>query len=341
MKDTIPHTSGKLLEIQDLQTSFFTSEGEIKAVDHVSYDVGQQEIVALVGESGSGKSVSLMSILQLVQSPPGKIIGGKILFEGQNLLSLTKKEMRHIRGSKISMVFQEPMTSLNPVFKVGDQLVDVIREHNKHMTPKDAWQKGVESLAAVGIPDPEKRMHSYPFEMSGGMRQRVMISLAIACGSKLILADEPTTALDVTTQAQVMELLLSLVRERGISVVIVTHNLGLVTRYAKRTHIMYAGRIVESGTTEEILKNPVHPYTQGLLDAVPRLDMNKDQKLIPIKGTPPQLSNLPSCCSFFDRCPYACDLCQHQAKPDLETILPSTTHKAACHLKGGMNRYGK
>lgn len=330
-----PPEGKRILEIKDLQTSFFTKEGEIKAVNHISYTVNQGEMIALVGESGSGKSVSLLSILQLIQSPPGKILGGQILYQGRDLLSLDKKEMRKIRGAEISMVFQEPMTSLNPVYTIGNQLTEVIRVHDKTLSKKEAWEKGIDALAAVGIPDPARRMKNYPFEMSGGMRQRVMIALAIACNSRLILADEPTTALDVTTQAQVMELLLQLVKERNISVVMVTHNLGLVSRYADRTNIMYAGRIVESGTTEELLTDPGHPYAKGLLEAVPRLDMDKSDKLIPIGGAPPKLAALPEYCSFYSRCPYACDGCREREYPQLNDYHGNPKHKVACHVRNG------
>ena len=232
-----------LLDVKNLRTSFFTDDGEVKSVNDVSFHVNEKEVVAVVGESGSGKSVTQLSVIQLIQSPPGKILGDEVWFEGKDLMKFTKNEIKEIRGNGISMIFQEPMTSLNPVYTVGNQLTEVLRSHSK-MSKKEAWQRGVEALAAVGIPDPESRMKNYPFEMSGGMRQRVMIAIAVACNSKLIVADEPTTALDVTTQAQVMELLLSLVKEKGTSLIVVTHNLGLVTRYADRIYVMYAGRIV-------------------------------------------------------------------------------------------------
>ena len=255
----VENTEG-LLEVNNLKVSFFTYFGEVKAVDDVSYYVNKKEVVAIVGESGCGKSVSQMSIMQLIQSPPGKIIGGKVLFEGNDLLKYdsSSQEIRAVRGAKISMIFQEPMTSLNPVFTVGDQLMDVIRTHMKVKKNK-AWEIGVKSLAAVGMDDPEERMRYYPFEMSGGMRQRVLIAIAVACRSKLIIADEPTTALDVTIQAQVMELLLDIVKEYRTSLIIVTHNLGLVSRYAERIYVMYAGKILESGTTKDLLTAPKHP----------------------------------------------------------------------------------
>ena len=319
-----------ILDIKHLRTSFFTDEGEVKAVNDVNIHVNEHEVVAVVGESGSGKSVTQLSVMQLIQSPPGKIIGGEVWFEGKNLLTYSQKEMRNVRGNGISMIFQEPMSALNPVYTVGNQLMEVLRAHKK-MTKQEAWDEGVKALKAVGIPEPEARMKNYPFEMSGGMRQRVCIAIAVACHSKLIIADEPTTALDVTTQAQVMELLLSLVKNYGTSIIMVTHNLGLVTRYADRIYVMYAGRIIESGTTEQILTNPEHPYTKGLLASVPRLDSDKEESLIPIKGAPPSLSNLPQYCSFWPRCPYAAEECKKAGIPEL---MPTEqkNHFCACVL---------
>lgn len=322
-----------LLEVRDLRTSFFTQAGEVKAVNSVSFHVDKGEIVAVVGESGCGKSVTQMSVMQLVQSPPGRIIGGEVLWNGRDLLKLTPKEMRKVRGSEIAMIFQEPMTSLNPVFKIGTQITEVIRTHT-NCSKKEAWEIGVNALAEVGIPDPESRMHNYPFEMSGGMRQRVMIAIAVACNSKLIIADEPTTALDVTTQAQVMELLLSLVKKHGTSLIVVTHNLGLVTRYANRIYVMYAGKIVESGTTRDLLTYPKHPYTKGLLKSVPKLDADKDIDLVPIQGTPPNLAKLDEKCAFLPRCAYACEVCKTLPAPELVAI-GARAHCCACHLERG------
>ena len=291
-----------LLEVKHLKTSFFTQAGEVKAVDDVSYYINKGEIIAVVGESGCGKSVTQMSVMQLVQSPPGKIVGGEVIFEGKNLLEYDRNsaEMRAVRGAGIAMIFQEPMTSLNPVFKIGTQLSEVIMIH-KNVDKKTAWQEGIKALEAVGIPDAKSRMDNYPFQMSGGMRQRVLIAIAVACGSKLIIADEPTTALDVTTQAQVMELLQSLVTNYGTSILMVTHNLGLVTRYAERVYVMYAGKVVESGTTEDILMHPAHPYTNGLLNSVPKLETAEGERLVAIKGQPPRLSELPPYCAFNSR----------------------------------------
>lgn len=322
----------RLLEVNHLQTSFFTAAGEVKAVNDVSYYVDKQEVIAIVGESGCGKSVTQMSVMQLIQSPPGKIIGGEVIFDGKNLLDYQadSKEMQSIRGAQISMIFQEPMTALNPVFTVGNQLVEVIRRHKK-VSRKEAWDMGVRALEAVAIPDPERRMKNYPFEMSGGMRQRVLIAIALACDSRLIIADEPTTALDVTIQAQVMELLQNIVDQYKTSLVIVTHNLGLVTRHTKRIYVMYAGRVVESGTTEELITKPGHPYTMGLLKSVPRLEEQSGQQLVPIEGTPPNLADLPDQCAFLPRCPYACEECKNSRTPQLRQV-EGQEHYVACHL---------
>lgn len=324
-----------LLEVKNLSTSFFTSEGEVKAVDNVSYYINKGEVVAIVGESGCGKSVSQLSSTQLVQTPPGKIMGGEVLFEGVNLLQFDRnsKEMQSIRGQKIAEIFQEPMTSLNPVITVGKQLSDVIMAHSK-CKRKEALTKAIDALRAVGIPDPESRVKNYPFEMSGGMRQRVMIATAIACNSKLLIADEPTTALDVTTQAQVMDLLLDLVKTKGLSVIVVTHNLGLVTRYADRVYVMYAGKIVEQGYTEMIMKNPKHPYTIGLMNSVPKLNDSRDGSLIPIEGAPPLLTNLPNQCTFMERCRFATEQCKNLPYPELRET-DEKNHFVACHKTNG------
>ena len=320
----------RLLDVKDLKVSFFTPSGEVKAVGGVSYHVDREEVIAIVGESGCGKSVTQMSVMQMIPDPPGKILGGEVWFEGKNLLKYKSKskDMRSVRGAQISMIFQEPMTALNPVFTVGNQLSEVIRTHMK-VSKKEAWKIGIQSLEAVGIPDPEERMKNYPFEMSGGMRQRVLIAIAVACRSKLIIADEPTTALDVTTQAQVMELLLNVVKQYKTSLIVVTHNLGLVSRYAKRIYVMYAGRVVECGTTEDLLTRPKHPYTMGLLQAVPRLDDDKEQDLI--HGAPPNLAKLPDGCYFMPRCPYACDKCKNSSYPEFKEV-GERGHFAACHL---------
>lgn len=321
-----------LLEVKHLKTSFFTDSGEVKSVNDVSYYIDEKEIVAVVGESGCGKSVTQMSVMQLVQTPPGKILGGEVLLEGQNLLEFSgnSKQMRAVRGAQIAMIFQEPMTSLNPVIRVGKQMTEVIMTH-KHVKKAEAWEMGVQALKDVGIPEPELRMKSYPFEMSGGMRQRTLIAIAIACGAKLIIADEPTTALDVTTQAQVMELLQRIVLEKDTAMLIVTHNLGLVTRFANRIYVMYAGRIVESGTTEDLITNPKHPYTVGLLKAVPKLEATQDEELVAINGSPPNLAKLPPYCAFYLRCAMACEACKQKPAPELRKV-GEREHYAACHL---------
>ena len=320
-----------LLEVKHLKTTFFTAEGEVKAVDDVSYHVNKGEVIAIVGESGCGKSVTQMSVMQLVQSPPGKIVGGEVLFKGKNILAYGAKsnEIREIRGAEISMIFQEPMTSLNPVKTVGNQLTEVLHVHSG-LDKKEAWKRGVKALEAVGIPEPELRMKSYPFELSGGMRQRVMIAIAVACDSDLIIADEPTTALDVTTQAQVMDLLQDLVTKMGKSLIIITHNLGLVTRYAERVYVMYAGKIIESGTTEQILTNPSHPYTIGLLNSVPKLESDTNEDLEPIPGMPPVLSNLPDTCAFLPRCRFACEQCRTSPYPPVHEVEEG--HTAVCYV---------
>jgi len=325
--------SKRLLEVKDLKVSFFVNGVEFHAVNGVSYYVNEGEVVAIVGESGCGKSVTQMSVMQLVPSPPGKLLGGEVLFHGDNLLAYgqSSKEMESIRGNKISMIFQEPMTSLNPVFTIGQQLTDIIRKHKK-ISRKEAWKIGTDALESVGIPDPAIRMKNYPFEMSGGMRQRALIALSVACNSELIIADEPTTALDVTIQAQVMELLMDIKEKMNTSLIVVTHNLGLVSRYADRIYVMYAGSVVESGTTEDILTHPCHPYTVGLLKAVPRLEESTDEELVPIEGTPPSLADLPEYCAFYPRCAYACEACKKAGKPVLVRV-GDNDHFVACPCK--------
>ena len=280
-----------LLAVKNLRTQFFTEEGVVNAVNGVSYDVMPGEILGLVGESGCGKTVSALSILRLIPSPPGKIIDGEILFEGENILKMDDEEIRHIRGNKIGMIFQEPMTSLNPVLTIGRQLTETLELHLK-MDKQAATQRAIELLEMVGIPEAKTRIKDYPHQFSGGMRQRVMIAMALSCNPKLLLADEPTTALDVTIQAQILELLTRLTRELGTAVIIITHNLGVVARYADRVNVMYAGCIIETATAAELYANPRHPYTHGLLRSVPRLDQAQKEKLEPIEGMPPDLIHL-------------------------------------------------
>jgi oligopeptide/dipeptide ABC transporter ATP-binding protein len=297
-----------LLQVKELRTHFFTTDGVIKAVDGVTYDVEEGETLGLVGESGCGKSVSALSLMRLIPDPPGKIVGGEIFLEGEDILQVSMDDMRRIRGAKMSMVFQEPMTSLNPVLTIGRQLTETLQLH-KGMGRGESRREAVNLLLRVGIPDPESRIKQYPHQFSGGMRQRVMIAIALSCNPKLIIADEPTTALDVTIQAQILELMKALTSEFGVALIVITHNLGVVARYADRVNIMYAGKIIERGSALEIYSNPRHPYTVGLLRSVPRLDLPRRAKLDPIQGQPPDLGNLPDGCSFRARCRWAVDKC--------------------------------
>ena len=315
-----------LLEVKDLRTYFYTYEGVVKAVDGVSYELEEGETLGLVGESGCGKSVSALSVMRLIPDPPGKIVAGEIQFENEDILKVDMDDMRRIRGGKISMVFQEPMTSLNPVLTVERQLTETLELH-MGMTKGEARREGVDLLARVGIPDPESRIKQYPHQFSGGMRQRVMIAMALSCNPRLIIADEPTTALDVTIQAQILELMKSLTTEFGVALIVITHNLGVVARYADRMNIMYAGKIIERGSATEIYANPRHPYTIGLLHSVPRLDQPRREKLDPIEGQPPDLINVPEGCSFRARCRWAIDKCAIEAPPLMPT---SDGHWSAC-----------
>lgn len=316
----------KLLQVRDLKTHFFTDEGVVKAVDGVSYDLEEGETLGLVGESGCGKSVSALSLLRLIPSPPGKIVGGEVLFEGQDLMRLDEDEIRHIRGNRIAMVFQEPMTSLNPVLTIGRQLTEGLELHLK-MDRAAARRRAIELLEMVGIPEAPTRLNDYPHQFSGGMRQRVMIAMALSCNPKLLLADEPTTALDVTIQAQILEIMARLSRELGTAVIIITHNLGVVARYADRVNVMYAGKIVETASARTLYADPRHPYTVGLLKSVPRLDQVRKDKLEPIEGVPPDLINIPKGCSFYPRCAYRLDKCREEAPPLLQV---DSNHYAAC-----------
>ena len=322
----------QLLEIENLQTQFFTSAGVVKAVDGITYDVAPGETVAVVGESGCGKSVSAMSILRLIPNPPGKIVGGNIRFDGKDLLALTDKEMREVRGRDIGMIFQEPMTSLNPVLSIERQLTETL-EHHLDMSHDDSMKRARELLGLVGISEPERRLKQYPHHLSGGMRQRVMIAMALACNPKLIIADEPTTALDVTIQAQILELMKNLTRELGVAMIIITHNLGVVARYADRVNVMYAGRIIESGTAEDIYHNPKHPYTLALLRSVPRMDQPRGEKLQPVEGQPPDLTKLDEGCAFRPRCSFAAERCGRE-RPSLENV--GAKHISACWEKANV-----
>ncbi len=321
---------GTLLDIKNLQTHFFTSAGVVKAVDGVSYSVNEGETVAVVGESGSGKSVTALSILQLVAKPPGEIVGGEIFFQGRDLLKLSDAEVRDLRGREISMIFQDPMTSLNPVLSIGMQLTETMLAH-LDISEEEARERAIGYMSKVGISEPERRLEQFPHHLSGGMRQRVMIAMALSCEPKLIIADEPTTALDVTIQAQILELMKNLTKELGVAQIIITHNLGVVARYADRVNVMYAGRIIESGTAEDVYHNPHHPYTLALLKSVPRLDHARVAKLDPVEGQPPDLSKLDGGCSFRPRCRFATEECG-KSFPELERI--SDTQTVACFNKG-------
>ena len=314
-----------LLSVQNLSTSFFTSEGVVQAVNDVSYDLLPGQTLGLVGESGSGKSVSALSLLRLIPNPPGKIVNGEVWFDGEELMSVDDSRMREIRGNDIAMVFQEPMTSLNPVLTIGRQLTEAIELH-MGLNRTQANERAVELLNMVGIPAAEQRLFDFPHQFSGGMRQRVMIAMALSCDPKLLLADEPTTALDVTIQAQVLEVMARLSRELGTAVIVITHNLGVVARYADRVNVMYGGRIVESGEATEIYARPKHAYTLGLLESVPRLDA-RTGRLIPIEGTPPDLTNMPEGCAFAPRCRFADDQCTSE-RPILQEFAPG--HLVAC-----------
>lgn len=309
------NSSNNILEVRNLQTSFFTDEGEIKAVDGVSFELPKGKTLGVVGESGSGKSITALSLLQLL-SNPGRVKGGEILYKGKNLLDYTEKQMREIRGNDISMIFQEPMTSLNPVYTVGFQISESLIIHQK-LTKRQAKLKSIDMLKLVGIPSPEARVDQYPFELSGGMRQRVMIAMALACTPDMLIADEPTTALDVTIQAQILELIRELQTKLNMSVIMITHDLGVVAETCDFVAVMYAGQVVEFADVRTLFKKPKHPYTVGLLKSLPRHDIDQD-KLEPIKGTVPSPKDMPIGCRFAPRCPAATDLCRERM-PELVT----------------------
>jgi oligopeptide/dipeptide ABC transporter ATP-binding protein len=323
--------SNPLLQIKGLKTWFHTEAGTAKAVDGVSFDIMPGEVVGLVGESGSGKSVTALSILRLIPDPPGKIVEGSILFKGQDLLKLSWEDIRAIRGREISMIFQEPMTSLNPVFTIGMQIMEVVLHHEK-ISKKDAFDRCVEMLKLVGIPDPASRMHDYPHQYSGGMRQRVMIAMALACNPSLLIADEPTTALDVTIQAQILELMLKIKDERkDAAILLITHNLAVVAETCHRVIVMYGGKIQEIAPVHELFRNPLHPYTQGLLASLPTVDGEKQKRLRTIPGNVPSIMDLPVGCKFVTRCPVKVDRCAI-TEPELIEVSPG--HWARCFLVG-------
>src|SRR6478736_4208280 len=303
-----------LLQVKNLQTSFFTPEGEVRAIDGVSFEIGEGKTLGLVGESGCGKSVTSLSIMRLIQSPPGKIVGGEIIYRGRDLLKLNNEQMRKIRGNEISMIFQEPMTSLNPVFTVGNQIGEAIKLH-QGLGKRETRQKTIEMLRLVKIADPESRVDSYPHQLSGGMRQRVMIAMALSCNPSLLIADEPTTALDVTIQAQILELMKRLRRDHGSSILIITHDMGVVSDLAERVVVMYAGGVVEEGSKSAVFRDPQHPYTWGLLGSIPRVGSTRGTRLTVIPGQPPSLVAPPPGCRFAPRCAYRFPRCDE--RPEL------------------------
>lgn len=298
-----------LLEVDDLHMYFYTRDGVVKAVDGVSFTLEAGETLGVVGESGSGKSVTAMSIMRLIPEPPGKVVSGDIRFKGESILSMSDKEQRKLRGNRIAMIFQDPMTSLNPVHRIGKQIAEPLRLH-KNMTRKDAWAAAVELLRQVGIPQAEQRARNYPHEFSGGMRQRAMIAMALACGPDILIADEPTTALDVTIQAQILDLMQEIQKRTDSAIILITHDLGVVADMADHILVMYAGRAVEFGTADQVFYNPLHPYTWGLLESLPRHDVDDKGALCPIKGSPPSLIRLPQGCAFSPRCAYASESCR-------------------------------
>ncbi|HBX23068.1 MAG TPA: ABC transporter ATP-binding protein [Desulfotomaculum sp.] len=318
----------QLLEIKDLQTHFFTRSGVAKAVNGVSFTLGERETMGIVGESGSGKTITAMSVMRLIPNPPGRIVGGSILYKGTDLVTMPETDMRNIRGNQISMIFQDPMTSLNPVLTVGFQIAEVLFIHRRK-TKKEAMQRAVEMLQQVGIPEPEKRARNYPHQLSGGMRQRAMIAMALACNPSLLIADEPTTALDVTIQAQILDLMQKLQEKTGTAIIMITHDLGVVAELCRKVLVMYAGEPAEQGSVEDIFNNPCHPYTRGLLTSMPNLDTDEKVKLTPIDGVPPDLKNLPLGCNFAARCQQANDQCRTFKPPALQ-VKPG--HTVACHL---------
>lgn len=317
-----------LLQVDHLSTFFFTDRGTIRAVDDVSFSLESGKTLALVGESGCGKSVTALSIMRLIPAPPGRIVSGRVLFDGVDLLRLSEPDMRHVRGNKISMIFQEPMTSLNPVFRVGDQIAEVLELHQK-LSRKDALDRAVELLRMVGIPSAASRLRDYPHQMSGGMRQRVMIAMALACNPRLLIADEPTTALDVTIQAQILELMDDLRRTTGAAVLLITHDLGVVAETAEHVVVMYAGRVVEEAPVRDLFHQPLHPYTQGLLRSIPSMVSDEKRRLEAIPGVVPSLLALPPGCKFHDRCRFVMDCCFTE-EPTLTAWKPG--HQVRCWL---------
>ncbi len=319
----------KLLEVKNLHVSFFTPAGEVKAVNGISYDVDYDEVMGIVGESGSGKSVEAYSIIGLLQSP-GKVMEGSITLEGEDMLAKTPSEMVDYRGSQVAMIFQNPMTCLNPVYTIGNQLTEALRAHDKNISKEDADKRAMEMLEQVGINNVEKRMKQYPHELSGGMRQRVMIAMGLICHPKLLIADEPTTALDVTIQAQILELMKELQKKNHMGIIFITHNLGVVAEVCDKVSVMYAGKMVEQGPVDDIFYEPGHPYTMGLLRSMPRVDAESYERLIPIEGSPVDMLNPPEGCPFAPRCEHAMKVCLQKMPPYVEL---GDNHRAACWLR--------
>ena len=318
--------SAPLLQVRNLVTRFGSGEGALTAVNDVSFDVAAGETLAIVGESGSGKSITALSIMRLVPEPPGRIESGQVMFDGVDLLKLSEQEMRRIRGNRIAMIFQEPMTSLNPSLTIGLQIAEPINLH-KGLAWEKAYDKAAELLNRVRMPDAKSRLSAYPHQFSGGMRQRIMIAMALACQPKLIIADEPTTALDVTVQAQILALLKELTRETGAALILITHDLGVVARYADRVCVMYGGKVIETAHARDLYAKPLHPYTRGLMASIPRLDQPPGMRLVPIKGQPPNLAQLPPGCSFNPRCGEAVERCRH----DVPSLMKADDqHSHAC-----------
>ncbi|MGJ8572661.1 MAG: ABC transporter ATP-binding protein [Hoeflea sp.] len=328
----MPDTAMPILDVKGLKTVFGTRGGEVHAVNSVDFDLRPGELLGVVGESGSGKSVTMMSLLRLLPSPPAEMRDGKVMFDGQDLLKISPEELRKIRGSKIGFIFQDPMTSLNPVYTIGFQLAEPLRAH-LGMSKAQARSRSVELLKLVGIPDPERRLKDYPHQFSGGMRQRVMIAIALACDPQVLIADEPTTALDVTIQAQIIELVKELRQKLGMAIIWITHDLGVIAGIADRVMVMYAGQVVEEGPVNEIFKDPQHPYTQALLKTVPVVRGPREEKLQVIEGQPPILHDAPVACSFRNRCQYAFDRCSQENPALTDASVPG--HRAACFLLDG------
>jgi len=325
--------SEPLLEVRDLRTCFWTEDGVVRAVDGVSFSIAPGERFGIVGESGSGKSVTAASILRLVDPPVGEILSGEIVYRGRDLLRLPDDQMRHVRGGEIAMVFQDPLTALDPVFTIGEQLIETIRLHRR-VGAREARELAIAALADVQIPLPARRLDDHPHRFSGGMRQRVVIAMALACQPRLLIADEPTTALDVTTQAQILELIRRLADERGMALLLISHDLGVVAGMCHRLAVMYAGRIVDEGAAAELFARPLHPYTAGLLGSVPRLDRPRQARLRQIPGAPPSLLGRPAGCAFRSRCAFAVEACRSD-DPVLREVVPG--HAAACHLAGTLD----